>query len=121
MNLRSRPATIDDVKAVFPEQSCSFKALACEMDGERVGVIGIALKRPTPCVFCWFDERLRPHLRSMTVMRMVKKLDDWLAGITVPVAAIRDRKERNAVHILKRLGFEFYGLHEGEAIYVREG
>ena len=81
----------------------------------------MALTRPTPWVFCWFDERLRPHLRSITVLRMLKQLDIWLSGIQIPVAAVRDKKEPAAPHILKRLGFKFHSLHEGEAIYVREG
>jgi hypothetical protein len=69
--LRSRPATADDIRHFYPGVSCSFRAMVCEMDGERAGIIGIALARPVASVFTAFSEALRPYLRSLTVLRLL--------------------------------------------------
>lgn len=121
MTLASRPATTADVRAVFPDLTCSFRAMVCEMDGERVGLIGLALTRPAACLFCWFDERLRPYLKSLTVLRLLKRVDAWCRDSRAPVMAIRDRAEPKSPHILKRLGFQFYMLFDGDAVYRRVG
>lgn len=121
MLLSSRPATADDIRNFYPGMTCSFRALVCEMDGEPVGILGLALARPSASIFSTFSEALRPHLGSLTVLRMVK----WLRGVVArhrgPVFAIRERSERKAVHLLKRLGFRFYGLADGDAVYRYEG
>jgi hypothetical protein len=117
--LIARPATAEDVAVVYPDLTCSFKAMACDLDGQRVGLIGLALTRPTACLFCWFDEKLRPYLKSLTVLRLLKKVERWLNECRAAVLTIRDRKEPKAPHILKRLGFRFHALHDGDAIYIR--
>lgn len=83
----------------------SYRAWACELDGELVGVIGLALTRPRACLFCWFDEKLRPHLRSVAVMRLVKKVEQAMRERNLPVHAIRQADESKAGEILSRLGF----------------
>lgn len=113
----SRQATAEDVKKVHPDQGCSWKAWVCELEGEVVGVIGIALTRPVACIFCWFDEKLRPYLKSMTVLRLLKKVEMAARNNRLPVLAVRDRKEPKAPHILKRMGFQFEALIDGDAIY----
>lgn len=121
MALRSRPATIDDVRAFYPGFTCSFRAWVCEMDGEAVGIIGMSLARPAYSIFCQFGEALRPHLRSLTVLRLLKWLKGVVSAVRAPVLAIRQRDERQAVHILKKLGFRFLILLDGDAVYIFEG
>jgi hypothetical protein len=121
MMLRSRPATADDIRHFYPGVSCSFRAMVCEMDGERAGIIGIALARPVASVFTAFSEALRPYLRSLTVLRLLRWLKGLLGACKGPVFAIRERGERQAVTILKRLGFRFWGLVDGDAVYRFEG
>lgn len=116
--LVSRPATLADVMQVHPDQGCSWRAWACDLDGELVGVVGIALTRPVACLFCWFSEELRPFLKSLTVLRLLKKVEAAVKASRVPVLAIRDRKEPKAPHILKRLGFVFdHVADDGDAVY----
>lgn len=117
-DLRSRPATAADIALFYPGVGCSFRARVCEMNGEPRGIIGVALACPS-CVFTSFDEALRPYLRHPTVLRMLKWLHDILERSLGPVFAIRQRDERQAVHILKRLGFRFSGFVDDEAIYMR--
>lgn len=119
--LRTRPATSDDIRHFYPDVTCSFKAMVCEMDGERAGIIGIALARPVASVFTSFSEALRPHLRSLTVLRLLKWLKGVLGSLRGPCFAIRQRGERKAVHILKRLGFRFWAIVDGDAVYRFEG
>lgn len=33
--------------------------------------------------------------------------------------AVRDRTEKKSPHILKRMGFEFFDLIEGQPVYMR--
>lgn len=118
VGLVSRPATAADILAVHPDQTCSWRAWAVDLDGKLAGVIGIALMRPMACLFCWFDEALRPYLKSLTVLRLLKKVEEVVKASRVPVLAIRDRKEPKAPHILKRLGFVFdHVSDEGDPIY----
>ena len=117
----SRPATAEDVRRVHPDVSCSFKARAVELDGQLAGVIGIALARPVRSIFCWFSEELRPHLKCLTILRLLKWLEREIASQRLPVFAIRERGEPRAPHILKKLGFEFFDLIGGDAVYRYEG
>lgn len=118
--ITTRPATAADVQRVHPDQKCSWRAWAVELDGLLAGVIGVALSRPYPCLFCWFDERLRPHFRCLTVLRLIKRVEAVLRSASGPVLAIRDPHEPRAPHILKRLGFRFYCLADGDAVYIKE-
>lgn len=90
------------------------------MDGELAGVIGLVLTRPRACLFCWFDEKLRPHLKSMAVLRLLKKVDDLMKTRGMPVYAIRQADEPKAAAVLTRLGFAFVGEHDGDEIWGRE-
>jgi hypothetical protein len=101
--------------------TCSFQAWAVDVDGECEGVIGMSLTRPYRCIFVSFNEVLRPYLNSVKVMKLVKKLHGCIVESRLPVRAIRQKDERNAVHILKRLGFKFECLCDGDAIYIHGG
>jgi hypothetical protein len=121
MMLRSRPATMTDVQRFYPGLGVSVRAWVCEIDGEVQGIIGIAITRPAHSIFSMFSEALRPHLRSLTVLRLVKWLADLLPSFRAPIFAIREPGGRQAPHILKRLGFRFYGIVDGDAVYRFEG
>ncbi len=117
----TRPATASDIAGLHPEAAgTSYRAWACDLDEQPVGVIGLALTRPRACLFCAFDEALRPHLKSMPVMRLVKGVHDLIVSRGLPVFAIRDRNEPKAAAILERLGFAHAGIVEGDDIYMWE-
>jgi hypothetical protein len=119
--LRSRPATAADLARFYPGLSASVRAWVCELDGSVEGIIGLALLRPAHSVFSVFSDRLRPFLRSLTIMRLIRRLKVLIETCQGPVLAVRERRERQSVHILKRIGFRFLALHEGDAIYQYEG
>lgn len=113
----SRPATIEDVRRFYPDVTCSFRAMVAELNGVVEGIVGIALSRPVRSIFCTFTDTLRPHLKSLTVLRLLKWLQGAVAKERLPVLAIREKGEPKAARMLKRLGFVFYGLVDGDAVY----
>lgn len=82
-------------------------------------MIGLALTRPRACLFCWFDERLRPHLKSMTVLRLLKRVDMLIRERGRPVYAIRQADEPKAAAILTRLGFQPVEEIDGDEVWER--
>lgn len=118
--ISSRPATADDLRIFYPEMPTTVRAWVCEMDGEVAGILGLALSRPAHSIFSTFTEGLRPHLKGMTVMRMVKQMQAAMLSVKGPVLAVRDRSEAESVHLLKKLGFRFHALVDGDAIYRLE-
>ena len=119
--LRARAATRDDIKAFYPEITTSFKAWACEMDGEVQGIIGVALGRPFACMFSTFKDPLRPYLKSMTILKLIKKAQAAVKESRVPVRAIAEKTEPTAPGILERLGFEYAGEWDGDDVYEYRG
>jgi hypothetical protein len=118
--LSVRPARQSDLPDCHP-QGTSYMAWAVDFEGEPAGVIGLALTRPRACLFCTFDERLRPHLKSLTILRLVKKVEAAFKGRGLPVYAIREKDEPKASAMLKRLGFEPAGELDGHEFYEWRG
>ena len=105
----ARPATRADVDRWYPGETCSFRAQVVEVDGKPAGIIGLSLTRPIATLFSAFDEPLRPHLRSMTVLRLIRWAGDLCSAHRLPVMAIVDPDEghtETAPKMLARLGFE---------------
>jgi hypothetical protein len=117
VTLRGRPAATADVKAFYPEMTSSFRAWVCELDGEAQGIIGLALLRPIACMFSTFREPLRSHLKSLTVLRLIKKAEAAVKASRVPVWAVAEPEEPTAAGMLERLGFEYLGRIGGDEIY----
>lgn len=118
--LVSRPATAADVREFYPDMTCSFRAWVCELDGKVEGIIGLALTRPIACMFSAFREALRPYLKSLTILRLIKRAEAAVKASRVPVRAIAEPTEPTAPGMLERLGFEFELMNDGDAIYRLE-
>lgn len=120
-SLTLRPATRTDVEGLHPEANgCSYRAWAGEIDGKQVGVIGLVFTRPRTCLFCRFDEAARPYLKSMTALRMLKKVKTLIEDRGLPVYAVQEPGEDKAPAILKRMGFEFTEEIAGSRIWEWE-
>ena len=120
MTLTARPATRADILCWHPEASCSFRAWVCELDGEPAGIIGLSLARPTPTLFSVVEPELKPFLRSITVLKLIKQAQAAVTESRLPVFALVDPKEgyaATAPAMLTRLGFEQVGEHDGSAIW----
>jgi hypothetical protein len=121
MSLTARPATAADVRQFYPTWTCSFRAMVCELNGEVQGIIGIALLRPVACLFSVFNEPLRPFLRHLTVLRLIKWAQGAVKASRVPVLALAEPDEATAPDILTRLGFKHLGTFDDGEIYQWAG
>lgn len=120
--ISTRPAKPSDIANLHPEAvGVSYRAWAIDLDDEPVGVIGLALTRPRACLFCAFTETLRPHLRSMPVMRLLKRVELVFKARRAPIFAIRERDEPKAAAMLERLGLRHVGEHEGDEVWMWGG
>lgn len=118
MSLTMRPATMADVVDLHPEVAgCSYRAWAGEVDGRQVGVIGLVYTRPRACLFCRFDEEVRPYLRTMPALRMLRKIKTLIEERGRPVYAIQEPGEDKAPAILTRMGFVFSEEVNGSRIW----
>jgi hypothetical protein len=113
----TRPATVADVREFYPEYTCSFRAWVAEIDGEVQGIIGVALTRPFACMFSAFREALRPHLKSLSILRLIKRAEAAVRASSVPVLAIAEPTEVTAPGMLERIGFEYLDRIDGDEIY----
>ena len=113
-----RPATGKDVADLHPmAPGISYRAKVAELDGKVVGIIGMALTRPRACVFFSGTEELKPYLKSVQMLRELKRFEAMFKARGLPVYAIREKDEPKAPAILKRLGFKFVNEFDGDEIY----
>lgn len=108
--LNVRPARAADIAEFYdgswPE---TLRAYVATLDDEVVGVIGIATHRGVNRVFSDMKDELRPYLRSMKILRLIKRVIGWIPEYRGLVYAIPDDDEGRRV--LTRLGFEDRGEH----------
>lgn len=113
----TRPATAADLKEFYPEETCSFRAWVAELDGKPEGIIGLALTRPIRCMFSAFREPLRPHLKAIAVLKLIKRAEAAVKGGRVPVIALAETSEPTAPDILQRIGFRHLGRSDDGELY----
>ena len=111
-------ATRVDIDRFYPDITSSFRAWVVEIDGEAVGIIGLALTRPYACLFSTAEEPLKPFLKSMKILKLIKKVELLFKSRGIPVMAIAEPGLATAPKILKRLGFEEFGEIGDDDIYV---
>ncbi len=113
-----RPARLEDIERLHPESRLlSYRAWACDIDGEPAGVIGIAFTRPQASVFFSCTDALRPHLGSVRMLRVLKRFEAMFKARGLPVLAVREPGEEKAPAMLARLGFRFLREADGEEIH----
>ena len=82
------------------------RGVAFYLDGEVVGIAGLAYYRPFIMAFSNISEEMRPYLKTITAARGVKAVQKLLSECRAPVFAITDKDEPTSVALLERLGFE---------------
>ncbi|MGE0151781.1 MAG: hypothetical protein AB7R90_04135 [Reyranellaceae bacterium] len=121
--LEVRRATAADLRQYYGgDPPATVKAFAALLDGEVVGVAGIAFgglarTRPAPEVFSEFSPALAPHLTSMPVLRAVKKLQAMITRTRPAPIAIADRRFPQSEDLLRRLGARHVDSCEQGEIY----
>jgi hypothetical protein len=75
-----------------------------ELDGQVAGIIGVSRENNIGKFFADFKPELEPHLKSLTIMRAIKRALDFCDDYQGPVIAIAEHGE--GCRILHRLGFD---------------
>ncbi len=104
-----RAATARDIVEFYGElPSGTMRAMVAVMDDEVVGVIGIVREQLWGKFFSDSKPKLQPHLKSITIMRAIKrslKFCDDYRGRVLAVA-----KDAESCRLMHRLGFtHLYG------------
>ena len=99
-----RQATAADIDEFFGQRPRrTLRAFAVEMDGRVEGVVGVSREKEFGKFFADYSEALEPHLRSITVMRAVKKAMELVKSYGGPVISVASHGE--GARLLTRLGF----------------
>lgn len=100
-----RPATKDDLDKLCGDSvSGTVRAIACERNGELLGVAGVMHTSPMQCFLNMTPEMKESPRTIVKAVRMVRKLLDGYIG---PVYAIASCEEVTARGFLKHIGFEY--------------
>lgn len=81
----------------------TVRAVVAEMNGEIVGVVGVVREGPIGKYFCDFKPELEPHLRSMAILRAIKKSMEFVREYQGPMVSVAEHAE--GCRLLNRLGF----------------
>jgi len=82
------------------------------MDGRCVGLVGIARDKEWGLYFSDYSEELKPYLKSITILRVIKASLDYCRQYRGPVLSIAT--DADACVLLHRLGFShLYGAWYG--------
>jgi hypothetical protein len=106
--IETRWATQADVETYYghlPRET--IQAYVALLDGQPVGLIGIARNKTHARCFSEFKPELRRHLRCVTILRVIKKAMALVRESRVPVIAISQVDEPTSARILQRLGFRY--------------
>ncbi len=116
--IQVRAATRADIDRWFPGTGAiSFRAWACDLDGEPAGVVGVALGNPQSWLFAAFDEDLRPMLRKPAIVKAILRVRELVRRSKTQVLAYRDPGEERAPDILRKFGFVEIGYEHGREVY----
>lgn len=110
--MTSRLASGEDVDRFYGARPAqTLQAVVILMGGEVRGILGVARHEDHAQFFSEFREELRPHLRTLPVMRAIKRAQAMVAASRLPVYARAEDTEPDATRILTRLGFVH---HDGD-------
>lgn len=105
--LVSREATAADLREFYAGRPHpTLRARVVELDGQIVGVIGLAREGHRAKYFSEFRPELRPYLKTMLCLRTITASMAYVRASKRPVFAIAQADEPDSHRILQRLGFE---------------
>lgn len=120
--IESRFATASDVDRYYgarPHES--MRAYIVLMNGEPMGIIGIAKQKRFVRLFSEFKPELREHLTCMTILRTIKKAMQLVKESRVPVIAVASPDEPKSRSIIERLGFRYHSASPNGEVYKWHG
>ena len=111
-----RSITKEDIEVFSEAPNPTIKGVAWTLDGETVGMAGIAWYPTAVMGFSNIKDEMRPHLTSMAVGRGIMQVRDLIRSCKAPVYATAEPKEPTAPALLERLGF--IRSEENEGFYI---
>jgi hypothetical protein len=91
-----------DVDAFYRDRPVeTIRAIVIKLDAEPAAIIGLAKEPDRDRAFSEYLPALKPHLKSMAVLRAIKAFMRWVESSKVPVYAISE-----GTGLLERLGFQ---------------
>lgn len=88
---------------------------------EPLAIVGIAREKNYNKLFSEYKSELSGKLKSMTILRAIKTVMQWVAESPLPVVAIAQPQEKDAPELLRRLGFEFHSPGDDGDVYIWHG
>ncbi len=96
-----------DFYGELPEQT--LRAVVLVLNNAPVALIGMARQDTYAQFFSEYRPEYRPHLKSMTTLRAIKSAMSIVKESRLPVFAVAESTEPDAVRLLTRLGFAPFG------------
>jgi hypothetical protein len=85
----------------------TVRAIVATVDGRPAGIVGLVREKTHGRYFSEFKEELEPHLRSIVIMRAIKKSLEWVEAYNGPVLAVAQHEE--GARLMTRMGFTYIG------------
>ena len=103
-NVAWRYATAKDIAVVHRGAvQPTLRAVVITLDDDPVGTIGVSREYGIGKYFSDYMDELRPHMKSITVMRAIKASMEFVKNYPGPVYSVAQHKE--GARLLTRLGF----------------
>lgn len=111
-----RSITKADIETFSEAPNPTIKGVAWTLDGETVGMAGLAYYPNLVMGFSNIKDEMRPYLSSITVGRGILQVRDLIRFCKAPVYATAEPTEPTAPALLERLGF--IRSEENEGFYI---
>lgn len=103
--IESRFATAADIIEYYGSPiPGTVRAFVILLDGKPAGFIGLVREGGIGKFFTEYKPELQPYLKSITIMRSLRRALDWCRDYRGPVVAIATTAE--SCYTMNRLGFE---------------
>lgn len=101
-----RFATQADIDQYYDTQPYpTMRAVVLTLNDRPAAVLGVARHESYAQFFSEYRPEFRPYLKSISTLRAVKQVMTMVCQSKLPVFAIAEDEEPDAVRILTRLGF----------------
>ena len=110
MTITYRPASAKDVEKYYGAPAIvTMKAMVVCVDDEPQAIVGLSRWQDHARYFSEYKPEFEPHMKTMPVLRAIKKSMEWVKQSPMLVLAIADNPP-----LLDRLGF----THLHEDVYI---
>ena len=102
-----RYATAADIDRYYGDQPPpqTLRAVVLTLNDTPAAVIGVARQDQCSQLFSEYKPEFRPHLKSMSTLRALKRVMQIVKESKLPVYALAEEQEPDSARILARLGF----------------